>query len=322
VSRATPAPQREDLPTPDRTTAADAAAATLLPSGMTLGAAVSRITATFRAAGLDTPGLDARRLLAFATGLDPTETFRAPERILADDSLFRLSAAVRRRLGHEPVSRIVGEREFHGLALEVGPATLDPRPDTETLVGGVLALVLEGAVPHAPAPHILDLGTGTGAILIALLAALEQATGVGVDRDAAALAVAERNVGRHGLERRATLVRSDWLAGIEGPFDIVVSNPPYIRAADLANLDPEVRDFDPVGALDGGRDGLDAYRAISADIGKVLAPAGWLAVEVGAGQADDVTAILLDSVGSALESVRHWTDLSGIRRCVAIQARS
>jgi release factor glutamine methyltransferase len=294
----------------------------LLPAGVVVAEALRQLATAFREAGIDSPALDARRLVAHVAGIDTVEAVRAPDRQLDDETRRRLLAAAGRRLAREPVSRIIGERYFHGLALEIGPATLDPRPDTEVLVDGVLALVAAGRTAGGPRPRILDLGTGSGAILVALLARLPSATGTGVDVDATALAVARRNAMRHDVATRTRLLQSDWLDAVSGTFDIVVANPPYIPAQDVEGLEPEVRLYDPSGALDGGCDGLAAYRAIAAGVGRVIAPGGWIAVEVGAGQADDVIRLFRDKSGVALETQEVWDDLSGIRRCVAVRARS
>jgi len=283
----------------------------------TLGSAVTSMTRAFADAGLDTPALDARRLVLFALALEPVALLREPERTLTPEERHRLASVTARRLMREPVSRIEGRRAFHGLDLEIGPATLDPRPDTETLVEAAIELMRD----H-PAPRILDLGTGSGAILLAVLHQLPNATGVGTDISDGALAIAQRNAIASGLGQRAVFLRATWLEGLAGAFDLVVSNPPYIARDQIPALDLEVRGFDPVGALDGGPDGLDAYRAIAKDVRGVLNSGGWVAVEVGAGQADDVAGILRSASGaSAAGEGRIWRDLSGLARCVAIQAR-
>jgi release factor glutamine methyltransferase len=290
----------------------------------TLGAAVAAMTRAFTDAGLDTPALDARRLATFALGLGPVSLLREPERPLSGDDRTRLAEAVTRRLAREPVSRILGRRAFHGLDLEIGPSTLDPRPETETLVDSILGLAAEGLVAGGRAtPRILDLGTGSGAILLALLHGLPDATGLGTDISADALAIAGRNAARHGLAGRAELRQSSWLDNVDGRFDIIVSNPPYSPGVEIATLDPEVTRFDPIAALDGGVDGLAAYRAIAANVSKVLARGAWIAVEVGAGQCEDATRILRNAfpAGTSLDR-RVWPDLSGIDRCVAVKART
>ncbi|MGE0768300.1 MAG: peptide chain release factor N(5)-glutamine methyltransferase [Hyphomicrobiaceae bacterium] len=291
----------------------------------TLGDAVRMLRTSFRNAGLDSPGLDARRLVLGTLSLDDDVLLREPDRHIDDHEQHRILAAQTRRLDREPVSRILGKRSFHGLEFEIAPATLDPRPDTETLVDGVLRLVTEGRVPGGETPRILDIGTGSGAILVALLHRLPKATGLGTDVSEAALEFAGRNAARHGLETRVAFEKRSWLDGVSGRFDIVVSNPPYILTRDLAGLEPEVARFDPPTALDGGLDGLDAYRAIARDLRRVLVPGGWVAVEVGMGQSDDVAAIiangLYDAPGQNSAAGSVWFDLGGVARCVAREAR-
>jgi release factor glutamine methyltransferase len=293
-----------------------------LASAPTLGDAVTAIARELQARGVETPRLDARRLVAAITGVSDVALAAHPERALDDPERQALAAAVARRSEGEPVARIVGSRGFHGLELVVTPATLDPRPDTETLVDGVLALVAAGSCPGGGAPRIADLGVGTGAILLALLARLDRASGVGVDVSREALAVAKANATRHEVAARCLFRRGNWLEGIDETFDLIVSNPPYIATAAIAGLDRDVRDYDPHLALDGGADGLDAYRAMARDVGRVLRPGGWIAVEIGLGQAEDVRAMLVAAVADpAAPEVRIWRDLAGIERCVAVRAR-
>ena len=291
-------------------------------SGLTLAAAQRRVAQAFAAAGLETPALDARLLVAGALGLDRAAMVRAPERSIAPTEVKRIEAFAARRLAREPVSRILGTRAFHGLEFEIGPATLDPRPETETLVDGVLRLVAGGETPGGVAPRILDLGTGSGAILIALLAALPEASGLATDISMEALAVAGRNAGRHGFAGRIRLLKSDWLADVNGLFDVVVSNPPYIESAGIKSLAPEVAEHDPRAALDGGADGLEAYRAIIATAGRVLSNGAWLALEHGVGQ-DKAVQQLCNDAGSFESGTgfRRWPDFSGRIRCVAVKAR-
>jgi len=288
----------------------------------TLAGAVRRAAAAFRTAGLDTPELDARILVCEATGLPRSALLSSPERELSFGETERIDAFARRRLQREPVSRIVGRREFHGLSFELGPTTLDPRPDTETLIEAALELKRAGVVPGGDGPRILDLGTGSGAILVALLAELTSASGVGIDKDAGTLEVARRNASLAGVAARATFCQGDWFGGATGPFDLVVSNPPYIPTADISRLQPEVSRYDPVLALDGGADGLTAYRQIVAGSPSVLRPGGWLLLEVGMDQAGPVLA-LCQSNGLEHWSGRPggWTDLNGVVRCVAVKAR-
>lgn len=215
-----------------------------------------------------------------------------------------------RRLKREPVFRIIGRRQFWGLDLQVTPAVLDPRADTETVVSAALAAMRDRMGEPL---RVLDLGTGSGAILCAMLHEWRNATGVGVDRSPAACGVASANVAALGLSRRATIVDGDWAASLAGPFDLVVSNPPYIETAALAGLDPEVRDHDPVLALDGGADGLDAYRAIAASLPRLLAPGGCVVLEIGSTQAQAVAAVLND-YGLAVSGIVR--DLGGHQRAI------
>lgn len=217
-------------------------------------------------AGLPTPELDARLLVRGATGASEIEMIREPGAFISPEEEALLGAYEHRRLAGEPVSRILGRREFWGLDFAVTPAVLDPRADSETLVAAALDL-LRGV----EAPRILDLGTGSGCLLLALLAERPDALGVGVDISAAALDVARANAVALGLAARAGFVAADWTAGVDGVFDLVVSNPPYIVSAGIAALDAGVRDHDPRLALDGGADGLDAYRALARALPPVLA---------------------------------------------------
>ncbi|MGE5512401.1 MAG: peptide chain release factor N(5)-glutamine methyltransferase [Bacteroidota bacterium] len=287
----------------------------------TVAEAVLGLGASFKAAGLDTPELDARILVAEACGLSREALIANPQCRLTASESGRLSSFAARRLAREPVARIIGRRGFYGLDLEVGPATLDPRPDTETVVTAALQLA-SGAAGEVDGLRILDLGTGTGAILIALLSSMPLASGVGTDVDEAALAIAARNAQRHGVSGRARFCRSAWLDEVDSKFDIVVSNPPYIPSKEIESLDPEVALYDPRLALDGGADGLAAYRAIAEGVHKVLLPEGNLVLEVGAGQADAVLGICkARGLEPAQPSPHIWYDLAGRPRCVALRAR-
>ncbi|MDB5367297.1 MAG: protein-(glutamine-N5) methyltransferase, release factor-specific [Rhodospirillales bacterium] len=268
--------------------------------------------ARLRAAGVETPVLDARLLVQHALGADWNQLFIGPDRDLTDDERSDLGRLLDRRAAREPVSRILGHREFWSLDLLVGPDTLDPRPDTETIIDSALKLVPSRDLQV----RVLDLGTGTGAILLALLTELPNATGLGVDRAPGAVATATENAQRLGLDGRARFRNGDWGQGLEERFDLIVSNPPYIRRGDIAGLSPEVRDFDPVLALDGGPDGLEAYRALAPDLERLLDPGGCAVLEVGQGQAPAVMRIL-EAVG--LRSAGSARDLSGIERCVIAQ---
>lgn len=290
--------------------------------GHTLERMVRRLAASFRSAGLEQPARDARLIVAAVLALDQVAMLRAPDRMLSALEIDAAERMAARRLRHEPVSRILGRRWFHGLEFEIDPSTLDPRPETETLVEGVLTRLRERASPEAAPVRILDLGSGSGAILIALLAALPVATGLGTDISRQALDVARRNALQHGVADRADFRNADWFVGVErATYDVVVANPPYIPSDDVAALDRDVRDFDPLTALDGGRDGLNAYRALTAGVSAYLAPTGLLVMEVGAGQAEAVSG-LCEAAGLLPEpDLAVWRDLSGHRRCVAATPR-
>lgn len=268
--------------------------------------------ARLRAAGVETPVLDARLLVQHALGADWNQLFIGPDRELTVEERVELTRLLDRRAAREPVSRILGTREFWSLNLLVGPDTLDPRPDTETIIDSALRLVPSRDL-HL---RVLDLGTGTGAILLALLTELPNARGLGIDRAPGAVETATENAKRLGLQDRARFRNGDWGKAIDERFDLIVSNPPYIRRGDIAGLAPEVRDFDPVLALDGGLDGLDAYRELAPDLERLLDPGGCAVLEVGQGQAPAVMRIL-EEVG--LRSGGSARDLAGIERCVIAQ---
>ena len=280
---------------------------------VTLGHALAGLRRRLAAAGIANPALDARLLVIAATGLSHEALIAAPERMLGDDEARRLDALADRRLAGEPVSRIVAEREFYGRPFTIGPASLDPRPDTETLVERALNFARTKTVPV----EILDLGTGSGAILVTLLAELPEARGTGTDVSAAALDEARRNALRHGVAERARFVSADWCQMVEGRFDLIVANPPYIPSGDLDGLSREVRNHDPLRALDGGEDGLDAYRAIAAGAVPLLAPYGLLAIEIGAGQHDAVTAVFAGHGWRPAPAGAACRDLAGHVRVLA-----
>jgi release factor glutamine methyltransferase len=274
-----------------------------------LAGLLAAATARLKAAGCDTPTLDARLLLQAAAGFTREELILGPDRQLSPAELARFEDFVARRGRHEPVSRILGEREFYGRSFIVTPATLDPRPDTETLIDAAFPLMPPGA-------RILDLGTGTGAIAVTLLAERPDASGVATDLSPEALDVAARNAARNGVADRLQFLQGAWYSPVHGGFDLIVSNPPYIPAGDIAGLDADVRDFDPVLALAGGADGLDAYRAIASGAAAHLDAGGHVLVEIGAGQAEDVTAVFAEN-GFLLAS-RHG-DLGGHVRCLGFR---
>jgi release factor glutamine methyltransferase len=268
----------------------------------------------FRAAGIDAPELDARILVGHALGLDRTGLAGAAARQLDQKEQDAIAALARRRLDREPVARIVGTKEFWSLPLRVDAHTLIPRPETETVVEAALA-VIDASGARSRELRIADLGTGSGAILLALLSELPSAYGVGTDASAAALAVASNNARRLGLVN-ARFVVCDMAAALRGPFDIIVSNPPYIVSSDIAGLAPEVRDFDPRRALDGGPDGLSFYRVIAAAAPALLAPGGALVVELGAGQAPAVAAFF---AAAGLAPLPPRSDLNSVPRALVVK---
>lgn len=287
----------------------------------TLAGAIREAAARLRAAGIATPSTDARLIVEGVTGSERWADIREPGLMLTAAQVATVEAALARRLAREPVSRILGRRGFYGRDFAITSATLDPRPETETLVGAALELVAERGWRER-AIRILDIGTGSGAILVTLLAELPQASGLGTDVSAEALVVAAGNAAQHGVAERARWRSCRSLEGIDERFDLMVSNPPYIATAEIASLEPEVRAFDPLGALDGGGDGLDIYREIAAGLGRVLAD-GWVVVEVGAGQAATVGEMLTRAAGaSAVGGFRTWRDLAGHQRCVALETHS
>lgn len=281
-----------------------------------LGAAIQIIAAHLRAAGIVDSMHEARRLVGAVSGLGSIVVATEPERELDAAMRQALAEASWRRARREPLSRIVGQREFYGRPFLVTPATLDPRPDSETLVEAVLEVCREEGTLAAPL-RILDVGVGTGCLLLTLLAELPHARGVGSDIATAALDTAKLNAEQLGLADRVRFVEARSLQGFDERFDIVVSNPPYIPRQDIAGLDAEVRDYDPIAALDGGADGLDIYRELAEGLGRVCRD-GWVFFEVGAGQSDNVQTIL-----AARYAERHprpfrtWRDLGGHTRVVA-----
>jgi len=259
-------------------------------------------------AGVPSFRLDARLLLSAAMG--GQDMFSATP--VSEDAERRFDAFLQRRLSGEPVSRILGAREFWSMEFGLSPETLDPRPDSETVV----ELALEWAKTRPGPLTIWDAGTGTGCLLLALLSELPQATGIGSDMSQEALETAQGNAARLGFANRTAFVRGNWLAPArDASIDLFISNPPYIPAQDIAGLSREVRLFDPAAALVGGDDGLDAYRAIARDLPRILAPHGAAFFEFGKGQEDAVAAIM-EKAGLAVVSRR--ADLAGITRAMAV----
>ncbi len=270
----------------------------------TLAEALRAAVPNLAEAGVQDPARDARLLLAHAVGIGADRMTLHLGDVLGPEAAARFATAIEARCLRQPVSQIIGERQFWGRGFRVTPDVLDPRPDTETLVEVAL---------QTRFGRVLDLGTGSGAILLTLLAERSGATGIGSDLSPAALQVAQGNARRHGLSDRAEFLCSDWFSAVTGTFDLVVSNPPYIAESEIAGLSPEVRDWEPTLALTPGGDGLAAYRAIAAGLGAHLAPGGTLAVEIGPTQAEAVKAIL---AATGLEGIRHLCDIDGRDRVV------
>jgi release factor glutamine methyltransferase len=282
-------------------------------AGNTIDTARRALTARFKTANIDTAELDARTLIGATLHLDLTGLIASSSRTLTASEAAQLDQYTRRRLAGEPVARIIGTKEFWGLPLRLSAATLVPRPDTETVVERALEILrTDGA--HDRTLRIADLGTGSGAILLALLSELPCAQGIGTDVSADALRTAEANAAQLGLADRASFIRCDYATGLSGRFDLIVSNPPYIRSADIAGLATEVRDHDPHLALDGGADGLVAYRALIPQSAALLVPGGTLVVEAGQGQSSAIET-LMTAAGLTVDR-RPKTDLAGIFRAI------
>jgi release factor glutamine methyltransferase len=286
---------------------------------LTLAEAFVAAASALRRGGLETPELDARLLLCHAAGLSHEAYVAKAGDRLEPATLARLGTALDRRLKREPVARITGTREFYGRPFCLVEQVLDPRPDTETLIEAVLAHV-ERRGWGGKKLKLLDLGTGTGCVLITLLAELPHAHGVGTDLSLSALALAAANAMRLGVGARAAFLAADWLDAIDGTFDLILANPPYLAAAEIAGLAPDVAAYDPRLALDGGSDGLDVYRRIAVRAGRILAEGGRLLVEIGATQGIPVSNIFL-AAGLKLDEAKPIScDLAGRPRVVAAGA--
>jgi len=260
-------------------------------SSPTLVSAWKAAQARLKAGRIDSPSIDARLLLEAATGAGRVDILTDPYRPVTTDQASALDGFVERRLKREPVSRILGRKGFWKIMLNVTPDVLSPRPDTETILD--IAML---AFPRHEAFSMIDLGTGSGAILLAVLAERPAASGVGTDISSEALAVARENAANLDLNERAAFLRTEWAAGFgDHSFDFVASNPPYIPSGDIPGLDPEVRDHDPILALDGGPDGLQAYRDLAPEIMRILKPGGTFAVEIGFDQGAQVKSLFEDA---------------------------
>ena len=283
-------------------------------SGHSIERARRALAARLQAAGIEDPSLDARLLVGAALGLDLTGLVVQAARILTSEEAARLEGYAERRLAHEPVARILGVREFWGLPFRLSEATLVPRPDTETVVELALEIFRERPIAGRR-PRIADIGTGSGAILLALLHEIPEAFGVGTDLSLTALHTAKGNAAALGLADRAGFVACSYAAALHGPFDLIVSNPPYIPAGEIPKLSIEVREHDPHLALDGGNDGYDAYRALIPQAAERLAPGGALVVEAGRGQAGDIETLMAAAALSVEKPPK--ADLAGIPRAVS-----
>lgn len=279
-------------------------------TGRSIDQARRDIRTRLEAAGIESPELDARLLLGEVLRLDLTGLVAAAAHPLTANEAAALDSLIQRRIDGEPVARLLGRKEFWGLSLALSPATLVPRPDTETIVEAALARLQQDG--RGDRLRIADLGTGSGAILLALLSELPNAQGVGTDINRDALSIAARNATALGLSGRASFIACDYADALRGPFDLIVSNPPYIPSRDIDDLAIEVRAHDPRLALDGGADGLAAYRAIIPAAFERLAPGGVVVVEVGQGQDVDVARLMAEAGFDT--SVPAKADLNGVPR--------
>jgi release factor glutamine methyltransferase len=275
----------------------------------TLGSILTEAIAMLSTAGLDEPRRRARRFVAAFLDVPPTELLSHAERALERSVAERLRGSIARIVTGEPLSRVLGWREFWGLRFALSADTLDPRPESETLVEAVLQRIPDRNVPLS----FLDLGTGTGCLLLALLSELPTAIGIGVDVAVGAVMTARENAEVLGLADRARFFVGDWSSALSGSFTVIVANPPYIAADELAGLPPEVRRYDPRRAVDGGEEGLAAYRRIAEGLPALLSSGGIFAVEIGAGQAP-VAAAILEAEGLLIDGIER--DLAGIERCI------
>lgn len=274
--------------------------------------ALRRAIAALQAAHVETASLDARLLLQHVLGISHEEWVAEPEKAMTAQQAEAYDALIARRARHEPVAHLMGTREFWSMDFRVTPATLVPRPDSETVIEAVLQRIADRNAPLS----ILDLGTGTGCLLLSLLKELPNAQGTGIDLSREALTVAQENALQLGLAARAHFNQGNWCDESQGRFDVIVSNPPYIPTANIASLDAEVEQYEPRLALDGGADGLDCYRDILAALPDILKPDGIAAFEVGIGQSQAVTELAREK-GFQLESIRK--DMQGICRCVLVK---
>jgi release factor glutamine methyltransferase len=287
-----------------------------LVAGVSIAAARRMLTKAFAAASLDSPELDARLIVGHALGLDHAALAGAGADELSAEQAVAVASLAARRLEREPVARILGRKEFWALRFKLNSETLVPRPETETVVEAALAQ-FDPQQRRRERLRVADLGTGSGALLLALLAELPQAHGIGTDVSVEALACARANAAALGCAARASFVACDYGAALGGPLDLLVCNPPYIVRDEIATLEPEVRHFDPLRALDGGTDGLAGYRALAADARRLLGPNGCLVVELGINQLERVTALFAGAGLGAAGPPR--LDLAGVARALVVK---
>lgn len=292
--------------------------ALILPPDITRVASLKTVGEVLRANGIETAQRDARLLMLAAANIQHADLLREPRLSLGAEAAGRLSGWINQRLERIPVARILGEWEFWSLPFSLAPETLVPRPDSETVVAA--ALINLGDRRHqSEGLRVLDLGTGTGCLLVALLHELPGATGVGVDLSEEALAIAAINARRNQIGERARFHRSDWHHHVEGQFDLIVSNPPYIADPVIETLEPEVRLHDPRLALSGGQDGLEAYRILMQGLPGLLAPGGVAVLEIGSDQAETVAALAREN-GFILEG--PYADFGARPRAYALRVKN
>jgi release factor glutamine methyltransferase len=278
----------------------------------TVASSLAEAAGLLAAAGIDEPRREARLLLAAALAVDTAVILGHADRVLGRSECARFARFLARRAAREPTARVLGRREFWSLDFALAPETLVPRPDSETVVEAALANISD----RGAALRVLDLGTGTGCLLLALLSELPASTGIGIDLVANAAVMARRNAAALGLAGRSRFIAGSWGTAITGRFDVIVANPPYINSEAIAALAPEVAHYDPRIALDGGTGGLDSYRALAPDLMRLLSDGGVAAVEMGAGQAKPVAAVM-QQMGLVIKKI--CSDLAGIERCLVLR---
>lgn len=284
-----------------------------------VGATLISIRDRLRTAGIASAQLDARLIVQHATQLSHERLIAEAQRAITQSESRSIESMALRRAAHEPVSRLLGEREFYSRMFRISPHTFDPRPDTETLVETVLKIVRRTS-SSGRGWRIGELGAGSGAIIVTLLAELPEATGMAGDMSSDALTIAGENALRHKVAERVDLVCGSWFEGFTGSFDMIVSNPPYIAEQDMAALAPEVRLYDPATALHGGSDGLGAYRQIAKNVGRYLRISGYCCVEIGSGQEEKVADIMLEGgLRLPCEVPQFSPDLCGITRVLTFE---